>query len=1054
MLSSASIFETLPQRPPTPPRDLAAEKEEDSRTIEHAIDFLENDYDIDSAERHDQTLESKAASDFAAPEQSPSSSQDPSNSTKRVEFSPFPKFHQIARLGQISSPSHQLSKRSPLNRHAKPRRSILKQSSYVLDPPTPDELENTLSYFSPQDPSSFAKMLQSVIQHLSGQRQDARLDGYLALNGAIKAYDGVVPDVQALASKMDIIMQFLARDIVCKTPSGTLDTNMVTQSLKLVAAIMFVPTLMESWDDDFRAFLIDRSATVMESTDVAKAIVKMHMFILAHQRFRSSSVLTSARAERIITTLQTIEDRCSGNTTVASRLIIYTRLLDQAPAVMMARSRDWLEHTFHGMLSSIKEIRIRAIELCQAAGLVLGQHPHGVKPIRDMLETDMEEGKTYGEYLNDRMLQMVSDSETGVFVPQIWAAVLLFFRYKRSQVERWPRFRTWLMIIQKCLNSSDINIKYAANRAWNKMVFVMMPDESMSSTMKTMLRAPVAAGFRRRNHDRHAQEERQIAAETYYNLLHYCLRPGLNHQEIDCAWDSYVDTILPERCKASIKGRSMALQTIRGLLATTAGTWNFNAANESEPIKPEDLPKLDPRWVRSRLSKVLNVLEPAISDSMFKVPKLNIELDATLQALYTSIAEAGNQEVRSSIELKEAVAVLVNLLRKLWLEGTTVPTENILMFIKRYHSLILDAVRIIGPSSFAEDILTKMKDDDKDIVFTPSHRPSKHHAKPYPPLLSLFLGLHTTPAVFAVAGQEEILSLGSELVDLLIAPRPSPATKIELLGRLVHACSLDAQFTPGSALSALLWTCIGTCTSQILATQTVQSNSSNVNTLGHQLRGVSAVLTAGLSFTSEYPACINNILTLYDTAISLARSQAGTAGAAMAITEPCASRLNDLPTEVPVAAKLPFASHMLRSSVWPRSQHELDRAQKALWNVSLSSNKSSVFEPFVKTSQMATQFLASAYGSFDNVVPSDGVDTTLQFLESTMAFLINCPQILLATTLGTIQHGFVCWVEDRRSKTSNEILSTKVIRHLVSTVLILIQCLDLCYVGEAPGFGQ
>lgn len=1024
MLSSSSLFETLPERPPTPPRDVGAHPD-DALAVNEALHFLENGHAIETAGDVPQILHSETGSDVPI-EHSPSS-QDLSNTNRRVEFSPYPKFHPIARLGQISSPAHQLHKRSPLNRHAKPRRSILKPSTFVLDPPTPDELENRLGYFSPQDPGSFAKMLQSAIQHLGSVRQDARLDAYLALNNAIKAYDGVIPDVQAMAVRMDVIMQFLSRDMVWKNPSGSLDTNMVTQSLKLIAAIMFVPTLLDAWDDDFRTFLIDRSTAVMESTESSKAIIKMHMYILAHQRFRSASVMTSARADRIVTTLQNIDERCSGNTAVATRLIIYLRLLEQTPAVMMTRSRDWLEHTFHGMLSSITDIRIRAVDLCQAAGLVLGQHPHGAKPIREMLETEMEEGKTYGDYLHERLMQMISDPEAGAFVPRIWGAVLLFFRHKRSQVERWARFKTWLLIIQKCLNSSDLNVKYNASRAWNTLVFVVSPDGSMGGAMRTMLRTPVVAGLRRRNNAAHAQQEHQIAMETYYNLLHYSLRPGLPHEDLDSAWDTYVEPILSEQCEASMKGRATAFQVLRGLLTATPGTWNPNAANELDPIKPEELPKLDPRWVRTRLSKVLEILEPSMLDSMWKAQELNDDLDATLEALYACIVEASGQEVRTSSELKEAIAVLVNLLQRLWREGTHAPAAKAATVLSRFEQLVVKAVRSVGLIAFAEDILVKTKEDAVEAMSTPSHRPLRHQASPHSPLLLLFGLLYQPPATFLTGDAlDGLLKLGSKILELLTCSKQTSAAQIELLNRSMQATSSLPLPTMVRSVPALLWTCIANQAADILEVRSVRPDSHDSQTLGRELRNVISILTPGLAFVAEEPACLNTIFELYDAALLIAKSRAGICAIALAITEPFAEALANLPPSVSVFAKLPMANRLLSTVVWPRTYRDLEQSRKALWGVSLTPHKPSVFEPFVKTNQLISQLLVSAYASFSSLTGDDDIETTLAYLDSSVAFLGSCPPSHLVTTFRKIQNGFVSWIKGEAVSTTDDRISEKV----------------------------
>lgn len=435
-------------------------------------------------------------------------------------------------------------------------------------------------------------MLQSVLKELASSSKSSRLDAYLALQGALTAYDGI-PDRHAMAANMPQFQQFLSRDLMWKDSSGLIDTQIATQALKLACTMVFDSQLSKAMDDEFRVFLIDRSITVMEQPDMPKALVKTHMYLVAQQKFHQS-IITPYRAERMISALRTIEERCSSNSLIATRLVIYQRLLDQAPSVMSARLKDWLEHVFHGMLSSINDTRTRAIEVGNHAGLLLGNNPAASKALHDLFETEVEEGQCYCDYLTLRLTSMIGDKErqSGVLVPQIWSAVVLFFRTKRRPLEKWPRLRTWLQVLQKCLNSSDFAIKNQANLAWKKLVFAVLPDAATGSNMLSMLKVPIKAGFEKRNHDRAGKQARQFALDGYHNLLHYSMRPSLTHADLDITWDAYVAPILSEMIEASHKGRINACNILYGLLSSNAGVWNEYAAIDATPIKSHDLPRL------------------------------------------------------------------------------------------------------------------------------------------------------------------------------------------------------------------------------------------------------------------------------------------------------------------------------------------------------------------------------------------------------------------------------------------------------------------------------
>ncbi|KAK5199444.1 hypothetical protein LTR16_006175, partial [Cryomyces antarcticus] len=88
MVFSSSLYDTLPTRPPTPPKDL-------NRDLSEALDFLDDSFEVarTAAGGH------LAASNVdTPPEQSPSSSAEAVTNTsgkksKRVGFSPWTNYH-------------------------------------------------------------------------------------------------------------------------------------------------------------------------------------------------------------------------------------------------------------------------------------------------------------------------------------------------------------------------------------------------------------------------------------------------------------------------------------------------------------------------------------------------------------------------------------------------------------------------------------------------------------------------------------------------------------------------------------------------------------------------------------------------------------------------------------------------------------------------------------------------------------------------------------------------------------------------------------------------
>ena len=998
--SPSSTLETHPARPPTPPKN-------HFRLLNDKTSFVE---DSDrAAQSIDRSLILLCPSDDPKPG-SPQTSQATTiglHASKKVGFSPHLSYHKIAAPGQHGSPAGQLLKRMPSSRDTKPLRSILKQSD-VAPPLTPDDLEARLSYFSPENPGAFAKMLQSVIQQLAGPSITSRRDAYLTLNGALKAYEGV-PDHDAMTANMSLLMQFMTRDMTWKN-AGVYDINVITQALKLAGAVLYDTRLSAALDDDFRTFLIDRSIAVLEQAEMPKAIVRAHMFLLAQQRFHSS-IMTASRADKLVSILHTIEDRCSGNAAVATRLVIYQRLLDKNIGVMANRVRDWVEHVFHGMLSSITDVRIRAIETCTLAGTLLGTQSHVAKALNEMFDTEVEEGQSYCDYLSLRLMSMISDQDMGPSVPQIWSAIIMCFRNKWRPLGKWSRIKNWLLILQKCLNASDVNTKYQAHLAWNKLVFGVMPGSSTSRNMFSMLKVPVFAGMERKGSDRHSKLSRQCAWDSYHNLLHYGLRPGLTHEELDAAWDMYVEPAFSETIKTSGRGRNAACRVLSGLFTSSKGLWNPNAANETAPIKPEDLPKLDPRWVRSRFSRPLGLLEPMIQSGMWSPKESNAVVVATLRSLVECVAEAGTQEVKTSSELKEAVTMMVSMLQRLWSNATEPPPgAESNAWIERYGALVAAIIQGTGSSPFAEDILTLTKDDRLEASNTPSHRPSKHYHATQSPLVFLFGQLYRPPSSSVVS--VGYLDLARMLLDHLVSCRVSMSSRLDLLNRSTLVWSSITPSNTDGMIAGKLWSCVASCAEQIVTMDEPRVQSHESQHMGHSLRDATQILMGGVKYASLEKTAESAMISLYCAMAQTAAATAGASGQVLAVIEPVAKALL---TETHVShdrAELVLASRMLASACWPRSRQDMEQARKILWGVALASHKASVFDPYEHLYVLVVKLMVHAYGTLDDRDDGD-MEPLTELVSFCVAFIQACPRSLLPMTLRKLQEGFVVWIEDK-----------------------------------------
>lgn len=1035
-LSSSSLLASLPARPPTPPRDVQLSATDDNddtgEVVNDALRFLVQGHDEPAITNNAATMttttttpsdvgttmnqstdmrgsKSDGVINTSTPKKATASPHARGSSTKKVEFLPYPTFYKIPGIGQSSSPvpsHHQPPVRpSPLGHGtvSKPLKSILKPAADP-SPCTPDGANDAsaLGYFSPQDPEGFRQMLHSILLQLEGPSRDARKDAYMAITGAIKAYNRV-PDPQLLGEKMARLTQCLSRDLAWKDPSGNLDSQIVQYALNLTCAILFDQQTSGLFDLDFQAFVIDRSIFVLEQADMAKVVVKGHLHLLCVQRF-PRAVFGAGRAERLINVMQNMETR---NSMVAARLVIYQRLIERAPTAMLNRIKDWIEHVFHALLSSVADIQRRAIDVCTQMGMLLGHHPQTAKAISELCEKELEEGQTYGDYLNMQLIQMTSDKEKAPLVPEIWVAVVLCFRTKRCPVGKWPKFRDWLLTIQKCLNSSDMAVKRPANIAWNRLVFTVMPDSSTTELLRSMLKVPILAGLERRGASELSQQLRQLSLDSYCNLLHYAMRPELAHDELDLAWDMYVGPILTKVSKTGSKGRNTAFRVLHGLLTKTGGTWNVNAANEHDPIQPADLPRLDVRWVRSRMARFMAVMEPMILASPVMALDTQRAVDSCWRSLMAAIAEAGSQEVKASNELKDAIALAVVFFRRLWASGKALtPDDDNVGWLNRYQSMLELTVESLGPGHFVDDILTKTNTDDIEAAPTPSHRHSKQQPVTCSPFVLLFSLYYDPPLALSAPGTIQTSAIW--FLRLLAGAKASTSGLLGLLQRSLltceHAPSHDLEIVHGQ-----LWTAIAETAIYTLKMQTTVSPQRDTFVMGVALKSTTNIILSGLRYKEG--ACQQKVVQLYNAACQSARHVASDGGIVLAVMEPLARLVTEQFSGLSMVAILRLASTMAENGVWPSTRSELDQSRKALWTVSLEPCKMQVFDPFDHVYKFFSRSLESTYQGLAGFKDSDA-QLVLALMASLTSFLQRCPSTLFRIAFNKLQRSYAAWADD------------------------------------------
>ncbi len=1003
MLSNTEPYD-FPARPPTPPIESGSNTKGSLLVLSGEL-----------SNTNLQAIAQAAACD-TPPQNSPSSSAESDKPRKRVGFSPWTDYHKAPTFNGKAIATESLLRQLPPSRERRSSKSILKPRSHFT--PLSPGINNAAraGSISAHRYGSFAEMLESVIRQLAGEDRNGRLDSYITLEGTLKAYEGV-PDPKAMAAKMGLFMDFIRRDMCATMPgSKAIDTNLATHALKLLIIFLWTPPLSESLTDEFRTFAIDRSIDALEDPRVPKALVSHHMHLLSQQDFRAK-IINSDRANRLISALDEIEEHVKGNSILGERLLIYQKLVHQARGAMITRVGDWLDHLFSAMLSSIKEIRVRAIGLGINSGLALGTSSQVSRAVMDVFNRELEGGK-FSEHLIERLNRMMSNKEEAMHIPQIWSVVILFLRSRRHQIEQWQHFKSWLTIIQKCFNTSDFAVKFQANIAWNRLIFAIDLRPDMGLAMTKLLRQPITGQLDRRGNDSYSRKARNIAFASYCNLLYYSLRPSSSFQHLDYFWDGYVSQVLQKTLAKNQEDVKHGCQILTALLDTTQSkVWNENRANELTPVKPEELPRLDPRWVRSRAHVLLIEIEPAVNQASWNSDSGS---EAPAQVLWgnfmRSIADAGNKEVKMSSELIAAIAQIFNMLRRFWLDGTSTlgmseeSSTRSDLTLERFGFLVIMAIDCLGAVHFTEKVLTRDSQSMFEAACTPSNRPSKNLEAPRSPLLYL-LELLLVPR----SGCEVMELYYTTFKDVLkrcCYSRSSRRMRLELLRE-------SAQLLPELSAPAnedccsRCWQAIAELTKASLEDGVTESPKDSSQQAGHEYRDVVKILNVGMNLPSGERA--ETWAALYVTLATLVKKETGDGGLVLAVVEPLADTLRSEQSFQGTNAML-YGSLILDKARFPKNQQALDVGHRRLWDVVPFTKKTAVFRPFDHLYQMIDNLLTNSYRKSPFLNP----DQIVRFLASLATFVYYCPLSMVANFLKCIQDGVGRWLEDAEYKIKSQ----------------------------------
>ncbi|KZL70588.1 telomere length regulator protein [Colletotrichum incanum] len=1011
----SSRLESLPPRPPTPPRETS---QADDATV---------------APKHLLVLppSSDPRSSLHTPPSaySPLSGADSTNPSlrrarKRVGFSAKAQYNEAPRYPGVNVSSRRSPLSAPSSTQPKPVKGILKQTS------SPSPLSTSVKADSLTTSANISDMLESTVKQLAGADRDSKRDAYSTLVMTLKTSNNL-PDRIALQAKMGLFVQFIQRDITSKNPatSGP-DAPLVNNALCLLATFLHFPAIASTIPSDFGVFFIDHCIRSFEDSTTPKDVARHLMHAVATQDF-SSKVMTSDRVRRLVAALRSIEDNLKGKSIVMSRILIYKRLVQQSRQLMLLHS-DWLNDLFTDMLSRVKELRSAAISLGFEAVYTFGKEKSLSRKVMELFDTSIEEMK-FAEYYHQQLRSMAKDKDDRQLtaaVPKIWSVIILFLR---CPLDRWQFFNQWLQLIQMGFNNNDHpQTKQEANFAWNRFVWSMHTEGQSFVKLLPTLYQPLGSQLKSKYTSKHIRE---VVFGSVCNLLYYTFKPGTSTALLDSYWDACVKPIT-EAPRAQARNPDAVDEHMRqatliltGLFdSTTPRLWREERIRETPLARPHELPAIDPKWLRRNSPRVFQVIEPIMDRHFLELSDKNSQIHRLWRTLVGAVVSAASKEIKVSVDTTAFISQMCGLLLKHWETGLAEIEESgpetATRFLASAQELITVTVEALGPLPFTEKMISLGRLHTFTPVSTPSHKPTKNAGDARTPLQHLAGLVSRLPS--GINDNEEFV----EFYRTVFAPFFSPKTaksRFELAQEMLSVTPIWSSPVTHSPYAP--WVIAAEC----LATTFSSSQNSAQTTsstgepaLGHEYRTVVRFLERGWKETPNLPW--QHWCSLFTLLSNRASEETGEAGRALGVIEPLAKIVREsLPTDrasVVSANTIMAVAELLSVANHPLDRQAVEAARRRLWGTAVAGPRSSSIDPFDNLYKLTNDLLERFYeagerGNLDELVAP--------FLKECGGFLSRCNPELAPRTVSNLESGLAMWIRDsqgilkaRESPTASE----------------------------------
>jgi hypothetical protein len=1001
----SSLPPALQARPPTPPRE--------SNHNNTKPGLFERLFQSSTSRRSSAPLPSTFTPDSSA-----ESSNTSSSLRKKVGFSDWPQYKDPPTVsfdgkGVLKHTVQPL----PPSAERKPSKSILKAHNVDQERESVGVEGNDTTLLPLHHYASFAKMLESILQQLSGKDRSSKVDAYLMLSGSVKASENV-PDLKSLKDQMSLLCQYIERDLTQKLDNGKPDSSLIVNALTVLSCFLHKTAIAECLPTDFTLRFVDHAIKVFEDGSMSKEVTKHLMFILAQQKF-SSRVMSQERVSRLLMALHTIEQNMQGKSIVQGRLQIYRTLLRQSRNHLSIHT-IWIEDLLTDLLSTLKDVRAMAITFGLEAGLSLGFEPNVSRAMQNIFKKEQPGGDKFADYYVERLKTAIKNKSETTTIPQIWSVVILFLRSKPQLLEQWQFCPSFLSVLSACFNIADNPTRTEAHYAWNRFIFAVRPNEKTSPKMRAILFQGLSSQLTRKS-----SSGRKKTMSSIYTLLYYTLNPMSTSTELDMYWDEYLvplieDSLVP--AKKALVSEMSKLDAVEACFVlqclfdtTTARNWTENRAMDNltqNGMEAKELPALDSRWLRKNHVRVFGLLTPLLQKLYWDLGE-HSPITNLWQSYITSIASPAVMEIKVSFDTMSCIASLFGTIHKLWGNGpeilgvlsNSVPSNTQAAFWKGFEVILTIAIHGLGILPFTQKTLS-IKHDNFIAVVTPSQQPTKLRLVTKSPLYHL-IALLTTPSTL-LSFDVRFMQMASSILAPFFENKASKQAQMDFVKELIVLLPTDPT-PPIKSLWQVLADFAVKATD--LREKTISKTPSDVP-LGNNYRRMVNALEIGVLISHQRP--LPRWRVLFDALVVSAGLDAGESGKAIAVLEPLAKTLRAKAPASDSGCGSLYLTLLLGKISYPKDRQALEAAERKLWGSKQPSAKGATYDPYSEVYIYTQSCLESTYRTFAKAHLNDYAD----MISAIGGLFQRCPPPLVYAVLANLQSSIALWIADHESKLS------------------------------------